>query len=45
MLGRAIFTAEPSKGVRNPASMAMRRITRFSMPVTGDAGIWQISGM
>jgi len=44
MLGSAMFTAEPSKGVRNPASMAMRRIIRFSIPVTGDAGVRQISG-
>ena len=35
IVGSAIFTADPSNGVRKPARIAIRRTMRFSVAVTG----------
>src|SRR5208337_2059106 len=44
IVGSAMLTAEPSKGVRKPARMAIRRTIRFSVGETAKAGVRQIAG-
>ncbi len=42
--GRAMFTADPSNGVMNPARRAMRRTIRFSVSIGAGGGAGQTSG-
>ena len=44
MAGNAILTAEPSNGVINPASTAIRSTICLPVEVTGAEGVWQIAG-
>ena len=39
IIGRAILTADPSNGVRNPARIAIRRTMCLPVGVTGPAGL------
>jgi hypothetical protein len=43
-VGKAMFTAEPSKGVMNPASTAIRSTIRFSVTWIEVSGVRHIPG-